>query len=120
MAVHVPLSIEAQIEARVLMIAPTTSLPANGEPIIVPNQDIVLGIYYMTRSVPWPGARARSSPVRTRSAWPSTPRRWTCTRPSSAGGGQALQDHRGPVLLSEILPREMTFAAVNKVMDKKT
>ena len=50
MAVHVPLSIEAQMEARVLMLATNNVLsPANGEPIIVPSQDIVLGLYYMTR-----------------------------------------------------------------------
>ncbi|MGV6817073.1 MAG: DNA-directed RNA polymerase subunit beta' [Thiotrichales bacterium] len=50
MAVHVPLSIEAQLEARSLMMASNNVLsPANGEPIIVPSQDIVLGLYYMTR-----------------------------------------------------------------------
>ncbi|MBU6394187.1 MAG: DNA-directed RNA polymerase subunit beta', partial [Sphingomonadales bacterium] len=50
MAVHVPLSIEAQMEARTLMLASNNVLsPANGDPIIVPSQDIVLGLYYMTR-----------------------------------------------------------------------
>ncbi|POB00032.1 DNA-directed RNA polymerase subunit beta' [Chromobacterium sinusclupearum] len=50
MAVHVPLSLEAQMEARTLMLATNNVLsPANGEPIIVPSQDIVLGLYYMTR-----------------------------------------------------------------------
>jgi DNA-directed RNA polymerase subunit beta' len=52
MAVHVPLSVEAQIEARVLMLSSNNILsPANGSPIIVPSQDIVLGTYYMTRSI---------------------------------------------------------------------
>jgi DNA-directed RNA polymerase subunit beta' len=51
MAVHVPLSLEAQMEARTLMLASNNVLsPANGEPIIVPSQDIVLGLYYATRS----------------------------------------------------------------------
>ena len=51
MAVHLPLSIEAQIEARVLMMSTNNILsPADGRPIILPSQDIVLGIYYMTRS----------------------------------------------------------------------
>jgi len=51
MAVHVPLSLEAQAEARSLMMSTNNVLsPANGEPVIVPSQDIVLGIYYMTRS----------------------------------------------------------------------
>ncbi|HUW98682.1 MAG TPA: DNA-directed RNA polymerase subunit beta' [Acidiferrobacter sp.] len=50
MAVHVPLSLEAQLEARSLMMSSNNILsPANGEPIIVPSQDIVLGLYYMTR-----------------------------------------------------------------------
>ena len=50
MAVHVPLSIEAQLEARTLMLASNNILsPAHGEPIIVPTQDVVLGLYYMTR-----------------------------------------------------------------------
>ena len=50
MAVHVPLSIEAQLEARTLMMSTNNILsPANGEPIIVPTQDVVLGLYYMTR-----------------------------------------------------------------------
>src|SRR3977135_2692414 len=50
MAVHVPLSLEAQLEARVLMMSTNNILhPANGQPIIVPSQDVVLGIYYMTR-----------------------------------------------------------------------
>jgi DNA-directed RNA polymerase subunit beta' len=53
MAVHVPLCIEAQMEARVLMMSTNNILsPANGKPIIVPSQDIVLGLYYMTRERP--------------------------------------------------------------------
>ena len=51
MAVHVPLSIEAQLEARALMMSSNNILsPANGEPIIVPSQDVVLGLYWMTRT----------------------------------------------------------------------
>ena len=52
MAVHVPLSLEAQLEARALMMSSNNILsPANGEPIIVPSQDVVLGLYYMTREL---------------------------------------------------------------------
>src|SRR3954467_2268011 len=52
MAVHVPLSLEAQLEARALMMSSNNILsPANGDPIIVPSQDVVLGLYYMTRSL---------------------------------------------------------------------
>ncbi len=51
MAVHVPLTIEAQLEARALMMSTNNILsPASGEPIIVPSQDVILGLYYMTRS----------------------------------------------------------------------
>ncbi len=51
MAVHVPLTLEAQLEARILMMSTNNILsPANGEPIIVPSQDVVLGLYYMTRA----------------------------------------------------------------------
>ena len=50
MAVHLPLSVEAQMEARVLMMSTNNILsPASGSPVIVPTQDIVLGIYYMTK-----------------------------------------------------------------------
>ena len=50
MAVHVPLSLEAQLEARALMMSSNNILsPANGDPIIVPSQDVVLGLYFMTR-----------------------------------------------------------------------
>ena len=74
MAVHVPLSIEAQIEARVLMMSTNNILsPAHGKPIIVPSQDIVLGLYYMTRERPFgKGRRARSSPARSKCTSPTT------------------------------------------------
>ena len=51
MAVHIPLSLESQLEARVLMMSTNNILsPSNGNPIIVPSQDIVLGIYYLSQS----------------------------------------------------------------------
>ena len=54
MAVHVPLSMEAQLESRVLMMSTNNILsPANGKPIIVPSQDIVLGLYYISHERPW-------------------------------------------------------------------
>jgi DNA-directed RNA polymerase beta' subunit len=68
MAVHVPLSIEAQMEARTLMLASNNVLfPASGEPSIVPSQDVVLGLYYATReriNGKWRGHDLRR-PVRT-------------------------------------------------------
>ena len=50
MAVHVPLSLEAQLEARILMLSTNNILsPSNGKPIIVPSQDMILGIYYLSQ-----------------------------------------------------------------------
>ena len=67
MAVHVPLSVEAQLEARALMMSSNNILsPANGEPIIVPTQDVVLGLYYMTRELAGVQARACISPISTK------------------------------------------------------
>ena len=65
MAVHVPLSVEAQMEARTLMMASNNVLfPANGEPSIVPSQDVVLGLYYTPPvSVSTAKAKACSSPM---------------------------------------------------------
>ena len=66
MAVHVPLGYEAQLEARLLMLAPLNVLsPASGEPVATPSQDMVLGLFYLTKARPGPGARERPS------------RRWT-------------------------------------------
>ena len=72
MAVHVPLSIEAQMEARVLMMSTNNILsPAHGKPIIVPSQDIVLGIYYMTRERAFARGEGKrfASPEEVRSAY---------------------------------------------------
>ena len=84
MAVHVPLSIQAQIEARVLMMSTNNILsPANGEPIIVPSQDIILGLYYMTRDRMFAkGERRRYFMDRKRSGSPMMPDRWT-SKPGS-------------------------------------
>ncbi|MFH0351598.1 MAG: DNA-directed RNA polymerase subunit beta' [Chromatiales bacterium] len=135
MAVHVPLSIEAQLEARTLMMSTNNILsPANGEPIIVPTQDVVLGLYYLTRE-----------------------------RAGASGEGMALTDldevHRahasgsadlharikvrirevvqdqfgqrrevsrriettvGRALLSQVLPKELPFDLINKELNKRS
>ena len=121
MAVHVPLSIEAQTEARVLMMSTNNILsPANGMPIIIPSQDIVLGIYYLTRAqsgVKGEGMIfADSGEVR------------------SALDAQAVDLHAkikvridgelkettvGRVVLFEVIPEPISFDAINKVMNKK-
>ena len=81
MAVHVPLSVEAQVEARALMMSTNNILsPANGKPIIVPTQDIVLGLYYMTRDRLHAKGSGRifSNPTEVRIAYDQA--KWTCRR----------------------------------------
>ncbi|MFN8543011.1 MAG: DNA-directed RNA polymerase subunit beta' [Candidatus Binatia bacterium] len=127
MAVHVPLSVEAQVEARALMMSTNNILsPANGKPIIVPSQDIVLGLYFMTRERL--GAqgegRAFSSFDEVRIAYDqgevSLQARIRVRVPKEAGGtGQLVDSTAGRVVLYEIVPREISFAEVNKVMKKK-
>lgn len=132
MAVHLPLSLEAQMEARVLLLSTNNILsPAHGSPIIVPSQDIVLGCYYMTRERPFAKG---------------------CYRENDKG--QAIQgvyssfdevrmafDHRevhiqasikvrhdgkmyatttGRVIFYEILPKSIIFDEINRQMDKKS
>jgi DNA-directed RNA polymerase subunit beta' len=121
MAVHVPLSVEAQVEARALMMSTNNILsPANGKPIIVPTQDIVLGLYYMTRERPNAlGAGKRfSSFHEVRIAYdqgevdlqaPITVRL----------DGTRVETTVGRVLMYEIVPPQIAFAEVNRVMKKK-
>ena len=121
MAVHVPLSVEAQMEARVLMMSTNNILsPASGSPVIVPTQDIVLGVYYLTRDdIEAKGAgKIFASVEEVRAAYDH----------GEVGlqapilvriRGQRYESTVGRVILSEILPDEMPFSAVNKVMGKK-
>jgi DNA-directed RNA polymerase subunit beta' len=121
MAVHVPLSVESQMEARVLMMSTNNILsPATGRPIIGPSQDIVLGCYYMTRERKGvQGEDMRfSSPDEVRCAY-------------DAGevdihaaikvrlNGQMVDTTVGRLLLREIVPDEIPYEIINQVMDKK-
>ena len=150
MAVHVPLSIEAQLEARSLMMSTNNILsPANGEPIIVPSQDIVLGLYYMTRenrSIDIAGNIAPRKAMRgvdedevrkyfadineVRRAF-DTGRAHLHSRivvrmPVSDETGKPTGETRtvkttvGRALLSEILPAQLDFELINRPMQKKT
>ncbi len=135
MAVHVPLSIEAQLEARALMMSSNNILsPANGEPIIVPSQDVVLGLYYMTREKV--GAKgegmAFSDVAEVHRAYESRNvdlqakikvrlSEWT----RAEKGADLVKKTRvvgttvGRALLSEILPKGLSFDAINQDMTKK-
>ena len=121
MAVHVPLSIEAQIEARVLLMSTNNILsPANGEPIIVPNQDIVLGLYYLTRERPLALGEGKSfsDPEEVRMAFDAGAVSLHAAIECRVEG-KRVKTTVGRVLLSEILPPELSFELINLVMDKK-
>ena len=121
MAVHVPLSVEAQTEARVLMMSTNNILsPANGKPIIVPGQDIVLGIYYLTRSEDYVegGGMVFSGPDEVRSAFDSGVVDLHA-KIKVRIGDEMKETTVGRVLLYEIVPEEISFDIINKVMNKK-
>jgi DNA-directed RNA polymerase subunit beta' len=121
MAVHVPLSIEAQIEARVLMMSTNNILsPAHGKPIIVPSQDIVLGMYYMTRERPYARGEGKifSNPIEVRFAFDSGVVDLQAKVKCRING--IIEDTTvGRALLSEIVPLEVEFKLYNKVLGKK-
>ena len=136
MAVHVPLSIEAQLEARTLMMSTNNILsPANGEPIIVPSQDIVLGLYYMTRemiNVDGEG-KAFANVNEVRRAYDANlialhakikvriPEVLFDEETGERSEHNELKETTvGRALLSEILPEGMPFSAINQKMKKKT
>ncbi len=121
MAVHIPLSIEAQTEARVLMMSTNNILsPANGSPIIIPSQDIVLGIYYLTRAkneVKGEGM-VFASPDEVRSAIDAGAIDLH-SRIKVRIGSDLKDTTAGRIILSEIVPQEIDFNMVNKLMNKK-
>ncbi len=126
MAVHIPLSIEAQIEARVLMMSTNNILsPASGEPIIVPSQDIVLGIYYLTLDRPFLKGEGRifSGIEEVRRAYDAGELDLHA-RIKVRLNGDLVDTTTGRVLLWEIvwdvLPgKSLPFDLVNKTMTKK-
>ena len=134
MAVHVPLSLEAQVEARTLMLASNNVLfPANGEPSIVPSQDIVLGLYYATRERTNGKGEGmfladvaevhraydnREVTLQTR----ITVRLPEWTREGKdewSQGVQRVETTVGRAMLSEILPRGLPFSVLNRALKKK-
>src|SRR5712664_3188970 len=134
MAVHVPLSLEAQMEARTLMLASNNVLsPANGEPIIVPSQDIVLGLYYATREhvnakgegMSFSGLAEVTRGYDSRQV-DLHARVWVRIRETevSEEGERSEKVTRyettvGRALLSEILPAGLPFELLNKPLKKK-
>ena len=134
MAVHVPLSLEAQMECRTLMLASNNVLsPANGEPIIVPSQDIVLGLYYATRErinakgegMSFADLSEVSRAYETRQvdlhakAWVRIKEVEIGTDGERKDKVTRYQTTVGRALLSEILPAGLPFELLNKPLKKK-
>ncbi len=121
MAVHVPLSMEAQVEARVLMMSTNNILsPASGRPIIGPTQDMVLGLYYMTRERA--GAKGEgkvfSSISELQVAYDADEVELHA-RIKVRVSGKLLDSTVGRILFYEVVPPKIDFDMVNRVMDKK-
>ncbi len=135
MAVHVPLSVEAQMEARTLMLASNNVLfPASGEPSIVPSQDVVLGLYYATRDrINGKGEGlvfADTGEVQraldageVELAAKITVRMTEWTKDKETGefvpSTSLVETTAGRALLSEILPKGLPFSNMNKALKKK-
>jgi DNA-directed RNA polymerase subunit beta' len=121
MAVHVPLSVEAQVEARVLMMSTNNILsPANGKPIINPSQDIVLGMYWMTRIRPGAKGTGRSfSSVQEILYAYETGAVDLQAAVKVRINGKTEDTSVGRSILSDIVPSGVPFSAVNQVMNKK-
>jgi len=130
MAVHIPLSIEAQMEARVLMLAPNNIfLPSNGKPVATPTQDITLGCYYLTIASEKPEAISDSAirnPHSAMRAFTDPEEVMMALDKGSVGlhdwvmvrmGGEKLETTPGRVIFNEILPPEIRF--VNEATAKK-
>src|SRR5437660_7354805 len=135
MAVHVPLSLEAQLEARALMMSSNNILsPANGDPIIVPSQDVVLGLYYMTRErigakgegMLFADGQEVHRAYESRGVELGARVRVRLREHLRTEGTQQLTERVrvvdttvGRALLFEILPRGLSFDLINQDMTKK-
>jgi DNA-directed RNA polymerase subunit beta' len=131
MAVHVPLTIEAQLEARSLMMSTNNILsPASGEPIIVPSQDVVLGLYYLTREKINAKGEGRifSSPTDAQNfyeeGYVSLHAKVKIRMHIQATDEDAVEQTMvettvGRAVLSEILPKGLAFSLINRTMTKK-
>ncbi len=122
MAVHIPLTIEAQLEARALMMSTNNVLsPANGEPIIVPSQDVVLGLYYMTRErINAQGEGSIFADIaEVHRAYQAHAVHLHAKIKVRIPTGDIIDTTVGRALLSEILPEGLPFELVNLTMTKK-
>lgn len=121
MAVHIPLSIEAQVEARVLMMSTGNILSsANGKPITIPTQDMVLGIYYLTKEKRRCKGEGKifSCPEEVRIAYDAKEIEEHALIKVRINGN-LVDTTTGRVIFSEILPKEVPFSMINREMTKK-
>ena len=134
MAVHVPLTLEAQLEARALMMSTNNILsPANGEPIIVPSQDVVLGLYYMTRdringkgeAMVFTDVAEAEKAYRTGHAELHARVKVRITEHEKDENGESVEVSKvvdttvGRALLSLIMPKGLSYSLVNQPLGKK-
>ena len=134
MAVHVPLTLEAQLEARALMMSTNNILsPANGEPIIVPSQDVVLGLYYMTRDrinakgegIVFKDPKEAEKAYRSGNAELHARVKVRISETISNEDGETVEQVSivettvGRAILSLILPKGMPFELINQALGKK-
>nr|WP_250885967.1 DNA-directed RNA polymerase subunit beta' [Shewanella jiangmenensis] len=134
MAVHVPLTLEAQLEARALMMSTNNILsPANGEPIIVPSQDVVLGLYYISRervngrgeAMAFESVAEAEKAYRVGAAELHARVKVRITETIIGANGERTKQRRivdttvGRAILSQILPAGLSFDLVNQDMGKK-
>ncbi len=122
MAVHVPLSVEAQVEARVLMMSTNNILsPANGKPIINPSQDVVLGLYWLSRVRPGAKGTGRIFASVQEALYAFDTGLVDLQAACKVRINGKLQETTvGRAILSDIVPPEVPFAEVNIVMNKKS
>ena len=134
MAVHVPLSIEAQLEVRTLMMSTNNILsPANGKPIIVPTQDIILGLYYMTRDkinvqgegMVFADSKEAARAYHTKAVALQAKIKCRVIEYHVDEEGNKVKTRRlvdttvGRAILSDLLPEGLSFDQINKTLDKK-
>ena len=121
MAVHVPLSVEAQLEAKILMMSTNNVLsPANGKPVMTPTQDMVLGLYWITRERPGVTGEGKifTGKAEVEAAYDHG-KVDLHARIILRLDGQRVESTVGRVLLSQVIPKEVPYEFINRHLKKK-
>lgn len=121
MAVHVPLSIEAQVECRILAMSTNNILsPKDGTPIIVPTQDIVLGLYYMTRPRPFARGYGKVFASREEAQFAYHTGNLHLQAPCVVRlDGKLVETTVGRTFVHDVIPKCLKYSDINKILDKK-